>query len=546
MGGKQTLSGVNSFTGTTAIGAGAGLMLRSTGSLAGPVVVSGVFGNDGIVGSSTLVNSGGVLSGAGRLNHVTIASGGTLAPGSLLDAANRIAALTIDGNLVQQAGSTYAVDIGGGFYDSVAVGGTALIGKGAKLVFVSDPDLAIGQTYVVLTAAGGVTGSYDLSLARVSAFVAPTQIVTATAVSVSAVQDRALADAALTVNQIEVATAADTLSLTHKVRDELLYLDSDAEARAAFDSLSGDSLASIRGALLDDSAYLSRGILRRAAGGIDALELAQDSPTVMWMEGETRNMRGNSDGGFQSVRFRTNGFRLGVDRRFGDVVVGAAAGYSDGKFHTTDRSNVATAKGLHLGLYGLANFDGVKLTGGWTWSRYKVRGDRIVDYGSITESLASRWTGKAHRLFAEVGHAFGKPQFQIKPFVGLSYTSLKASSFEETGGDAALQVANDKQNLTTIRLGARGNADLGKAQLRLGGAWEQNSGDRTSGIEAAFNPGGDAFVATGMTLPKHLASMDVGVGFAPVKNGWLGVDYGGRFASRFQDHRGRLSFDYRF
>ena len=161
------------------------------------------------------------------------------------------------------------------------------------------------------------------------------------------------------------------------------------------------------GVLLDDSAYLSRGILRRATGGIDSAELTEGSSTVMWMEGETRHMSVDSDGDFSAVRLRTNGLRLGIDHRFGDFSVGAAFGHGWSKFHTTDRANEADAKGLHLGLYGLADFEGTKLAAGWTWSRYKVTGDRVADYGSISEALDSRWTGKANRLFAEVSRAAG-------------------------------------------------------------------------------------------------------------------------------------------
>ncbi len=545
-GGQQILSGANSFTGTTEIASGAALMLRNSGSLVSPVVASGVFGNDGTVSAATTVNSGGTLAGSGQMGDVTIASGGTLTPGSLLDPANTFATLSVDGNLLQQSGSHFIVGVGAQTYSTMAVSGTATIENGVSLAFNPTPELKIGTSYTVLTADGGISGSYDLSLGRISAFVTPTQVLTPTTLSVTAIQDRALVDAAQTPNQISVATAIDSLALSHKVRDELLFLGTDAEARAAFNSLSGESIASIRGALLDDSAYLSRGILRRATGGIVALAVAAESPTVMWMEGETRHMRANSNSEISDVRLRTNGFRLGVDHSFGDVAVGVAFGHGWSKFHTTDRSNEADVKGLHLGVYALANLDNTHIASGWTWSRYRVDGDRIVTYGSINERLDSHWTGKANRLFAEVGHAFGSLQLQVEPYAGLSHSWLSAPAFTETGGAAALKVEHDKLQLTTLRLGARGLANLGAAQLRLGASWENNSGDRASWISAQFTPGSNPFLATGMTLPRNLGAVELGVGFAPISNGWLGVDYGGRFAKRFNDHRGRISFDYRF
>ena len=132
-GGRETLSGVNTYTGPTYVDAGT---LTITGS-----IVSAVF-----------VNSGGVLSGNGVVGATTINAGGLLAP------ANPGSALTVQGSLAFATAGAYLVEINGGLADRVNVNGPATLNGNLIVALVGTT--IVKQPYLILNATGGITGTF--------------------------------------------------------------------------------------------------------------------------------------------------------------------------------------------------------------------------------------------------------------------------------------------------------------------------------------------------------------------------------------------------
>ena len=141
--GVLTLTGVNTFTGGTTVSAGG---LAVNGSLASGVNVLG----------------GGTLGGTGTIGgNVTV--GGAISPG------NSIGTINIAGNYIQSAGSTYQVEVGAQS-DLINITGNATI-NGGTVAFQGVAG-ARATTYTIVTAAGGVTGTYS-GLTSNLAFVTP-------------------------------------------------------------------------------------------------------------------------------------------------------------------------------------------------------------------------------------------------------------------------------------------------------------------------------------------------------------------------------------
>jgi autotransporter-associated beta strand protein len=135
--GLVTLTALNTYTGATTINGG---VLAVNGSIASS--------------SLTSVNNGGALTGSGTVGNTTINSGGLFAPGNGTAASS----IAVAGNLAFQSGALYLVQLNQTTASFANVTGTATLGGAAvNAVFAGG---SVAKQYTILSAAGGVTGSF--------------------------------------------------------------------------------------------------------------------------------------------------------------------------------------------------------------------------------------------------------------------------------------------------------------------------------------------------------------------------------------------------
>ncbi|NEU96669.1 autotransporter outer membrane beta-barrel domain-containing protein, partial [Bradyrhizobium uaiense] len=176
-GGKEILTGFNTYTGSTTVNGGT---LEVDGSIANSLKVTvnsgGTLSGTGTVGSEPVVffhsgvtptlsgaSAGGALRGGFVIAApTTIMSGGTLAPGS---AADPTGTLTIGGSLAFQSGAIYQVHVTPTAASSTSLNANATLG-GATVNAVFANGSYISRQYTILTAAGGISGTFASNIAN--------------------------------------------------------------------------------------------------------------------------------------------------------------------------------------------------------------------------------------------------------------------------------------------------------------------------------------------------------------------------------------------
>jgi hypothetical protein len=133
--------------------------LTGTNAAVLPWSVSGgtLLVNGSIPNSAMTVYAGGTLGGNGIVGNTAIA-GGTLAPGGAGGSA--FGPLTVQGSLSFTAGSTYMIQVSPANAGRTNVTGTATLG-GGTVSAVFQPGTYVNRQYTILTASGGVGGTFN-------------------------------------------------------------------------------------------------------------------------------------------------------------------------------------------------------------------------------------------------------------------------------------------------------------------------------------------------------------------------------------------------
>lgn len=559
--GTVVLTGDSSgFSGRTSIGAGTLLVgdADSNGALGGSF---------NVLDGATLGGAGTVGSGVGSL--VVVASGGTLSPG------NSFGTLTVDGDLVFETGSRFAVEVNpeGNESDLVAVTGAATLDGGAVAHIGANGNYDIRSTYTILSAGGGLSGSFDDVISNF-AFLTPELIYDYGAGTVDlqlSRNDRDFASVAATRNQIATAGGVESIGFDagHAIYDAIAQLADDSDLiRASFDALSGEIHGSAKTALIEDSRFIRNAAndrIRAAfgdAGASVAPVLAYgpgDTPVavsadhigpVFWSQGFGSWGSSDSDGNAAALDRNTRGLLIGADGLIGDWRLGLLAGYSHSTFKAGDRASSGSSDNYHLGAYGGTQWGNIALRTGVAYSWHDIDTSRPVAIPGLGNHLTADYSAGTFQAFGELGYRLEPGNgIRLEPFANLANVSLHSSSFGEKGGDAALIGHSGSTDATFTTLGLRGEHTLtfGTMGATLKGmiGWRYAFGDTTPESTHAFSAG-DAFTIAGVPIAKGSAVIEAGLDLDLSPDARLGFSYTGQLASGAQDHGFKANLAVRF
>lgn len=524
--------------------------------------------------------NGGTVKGTGTFGGLTANAGGTLAPG------NSIGTLNVAGNVVFAPGSIYQVEINeNGTSDQIVATGTATINGGTVQVLPEPGTYSSPQTFVILTAAGGVAGVFDaVTIDNNFAFITPTLSYQGNQVLLSIAPGASFGTAALTRNQQQ--TAAVLTGLTGTATGTLqtalnnLTIQTAPNARLAFESLSGEiHVAGASAALLNinhvadtmrrgDGAFSRGGIKTANAGGYvqlaqaalgntatDAadilvaaapgaaarnLEGAADTPWTYWTTALGSIGQIDSDRNGRKTEHNQIGFAAGAEYPLsGNSSTGVSVAYltNDAELGSQDMDRNAYligATGRHASDWGID----VEAAIGYGFQ--DVDTSRNITIGNFAATANADYD--AHSFFASVEASTTRTagHLAFRPFAGATYVYTDVDGFSETGAGTA-GLVNDGEEYSSLvgRLGVEISTQFEVAGRPVvpnaSVAWARELGDVTQSSDFTFVGGGGSFETWAPARGRDSAEIGVGVAALVADNVSAHLGYQGTVSNKDQD-----------
>jgi outer membrane autotransporter protein len=521
-------------------GAGRLILGGSNPLTGGTFVTAGVLQVDGGLGGSPVtVRTGGTLGGIGQVGTTVIEATGRVAPGQ------SIGTLNVAGNFTQATGSFYDVELNSaGQSDLILVSGTATIEPNTTMT-VTKLDAApyvLGTRYTVLTAAGGRTGTYGAVTGntQVSAFIGLVAGYDANNVYLDVARNRAFAAAGATPNQIAAATGADDPG-NGAMYNAIAFLPTDAAAQAAFDSISGEIHASMRGVTLEDTRFIREAIINRTTG-------EREAGKGLWFHGYGSWGSFDGDGNAANVDRDIAGFFLGGEMvSDSGLIFGAVTGYGEANVTVDDRASDADTSDAYLGAYVGFTAAGFNIRGGLAYMWRDVKTLRSIAFPGFADTATAKYDLNNFQIFADAGYGFDVGSVRLEPFFQLAWIDISGGVFSERGGSAAL-VGEGGADFWLTQLGSRASIGLGGGGLGLTASlgWRHTAGgDRTTPVSMAFGAG-PAFSIQGAPVGKDVAAMSLALTGKLAKNIEIDAGYSGIAGSGTSDHGIRAAVTFRF
>jgi autotransporter-associated beta strand protein len=531
--------------------------LNGMASITGNTVVSGgkLVVNGSLSSYNNTVNTLGTLAGHGVL-FGNVNNFGNVSPG------DPHGALAVGGRYLQGPSSTLTMHVTNdkpGQYSTLTVGGQATLAGDLRIVKTGPGVLRPGKSIDIVTAGGGVVGSFD-DVTYASNTISNTKVVySSNAVSLegqSGYFAQFAQDHGLTPNQTAVAHGLDKIAFRNTQPKLISFLNNETINKLPedFDKIAPDELTSIftmSTALANvQTANLQRRTedLRSGSHGFSASGFATAGSGPLYSGGvtgpngndgkDTKEMKNvvppedrwgvfitgvgewvnvHGDENARGYDITTGGFTLGVDYKVTpNFAIGLMAGYAATGSDLNNGGRVFVNSG-RAGLYSTYFTGGfyvdTAVTGGY--NSYDTRRD-----GLRGTARGDTDGGELNVLFA-TGYDWKVGGLTFGPTASFQYTYVGISDFTERGSLAPLAFRSQHQDSLRSAFGFKASFDwhLGGVVVRpeVRAAWQHEFGDNDPSIDSSFDGGGgDLFSVTGPRIGRD--SLLLGAGFAVLWN----------------------------
>ncbi|MGV8995497.1 MAG: autotransporter domain-containing protein [Parvibaculaceae bacterium] len=494
---------------------------------------SGTVTLDGDYQSATAFNiaSGAAFVGSGMVTTASFVNEGTLVVGPV----SAIGTFAIDGDFTNAAGATYVVKFDGAASDRLDITGTATI---AGTVEVTGLTTISKANYTILSADGGISGTFDNFATNLSPFVRATlgydnnDITLAINPVADSASGSAVANALFratgagpeltqVMNDIANMSAEDA----GKALDQLTPEQSDAPTNGAtqtvnaFHQQTTDRIASLQSTLV-----ASRGGVRLALGGQTDGDItaslvtapAPDAKGGLW--GRAFGLSGSLDassGAANGLSYKGGGLDMGFDTFLtDDTLIGLSAGYAR-VLNDPDRAGASSElRSYSMGVYAATLFGAADLSGQLGYTRNKYSSSRSIVILPATNLLAvANYGGTTVSASTEAGYTLTFGDVVVRPVVGLSWMQLKTGGYSETGAPGLnLTQASRSDTLLRSSVGASAALSGGPVVPSLGLRWGHDIKQADGALSYAFAGLANSTFGVQVNTPdRDAALIDVGL-----------------------------------
>ena len=550
--GTLTLTGMNSYTGTTTVNNGSLIVDGSINSL------------------NTVINAGGLIGGHGTI-------GGSLVNNGIIGQNNSPETLTIANNFTQNPGGTLRIGVAGiapGQHDLLAVNGHAAVAGTLQFISLGGFALQPGDQITFLTAKNGISGSFNNTQ---NGLVSTGTIVQA---QVTSLPDSVVLEGtqgsfantpgvAITPNENSVAKALDSAVGDPRAAALFAFLNSQPLANLPNDLalIAPTQITSINATAVSVAKVQIANVAMRLANvhagstGFSSAGLSINGGAASFGEGFAGVSGPEGKGGaavfaptpdnrwgvfltglgeFSSVDstpnalgydVNTGGFTMGVDYRLTpNFALGLTAGYAHTSVGLDGGGNI-DVNGGKLGAYATLFGNGLYLdtavTGGP--SGYHTRRTAL-------QGTASGSTGGADfNVLVATGYDWKHGNLSIGPTATFQYSYVGLRTFTETGSLAPLTFPNQNTQSELTAFGGKATYEWKIGQItvlpQISTAWQHEYGATAYSVIASFaNGAGNSFSVEGPPIGRD--SILVGAGASVILSDRVStyLYYDGEFA----------------
>ncbi len=546
--GKLILGQHNAYTGLTTVEAGT-LQLGVSPQREGGIGSGGV-----------MVKAGGRLEGFGRIDSdVSIESGGTLMAGD--SATTGIISVK---NLAMASGARFIIPAAG----SIHVDDHAKIDDAVEFALQSE-DITADTPRTLLNAGSlsGLTPDKEVELAFITYILKPVDPGGRIELNLDVQEVRELVNAAITPNQVGVATALDAWNGgDNQLREKILLLFSQEEATQALDLLANELSSTTRSHLLALNHqfwnYLS-GSARtvRTADLPDISVSTGDAYAALspdfsfsrgffaWAQAGGTVMRSHQSA--DSARGKTTGydFAVGLEGGGDNLRLGLIFRRADSRVEVDEHCSRSDIDSHNIGMYALTS--AVKGPGrllislGLSGGLHHTDTRRDVGFSAYSERLTAHYQAKSALSFLEAGYLLSPSTISsVEPYANLTLNTLWSPTVTEDGGIASTRVESDRHSTLAATVGGRFTYTIANwSSLDFNLAFRHTFGNINppSRMYFANDPGSNSFTTVGSGLTRDEAVLGIAFRVMPREYLEISLGYQAAFGKRSAYQRGTFT-----